>query len=277
MATLIQSLQAALTDKTHLPNDTQRILLKEALQAYVLDFLYNHKTYRQLNFYGGTCLHVIYQLNRLSEDIDLDNQAQIDLSTLQEDLIQHFSSMQPDTEISAHKQRGENDVLRITLRFPVLFALGLSTHQNKNLHLKIEISHHHQTANIQHTPVFYYSRSFVPAHFSPETLMAGKMIACLERSFAIGQKKSIKGRDFYDLLWFMQQNIQPLEEKLAQDGQQSYTTQTAFNALHEKIAHITRRDLAQDLLPLFENRAFIDAWLDAFHENFERMYGNYSD
>jgi len=58
-----------------LPNDFKRVLLKEALQAYVLEYLYNHPAYRRLNFYGGTCLHVVYGLNRLSEDLDLDNGA----------------------------------------------------------------------------------------------------------------------------------------------------------------------------------------------------------
>ena len=40
-------------------------------------------------------------------------------------------------------------------------------------------------------------------------------------------------------------------------------------ALREKIAHIKTRDLAIDLLPMFESRPFIEAWLEAFHENFE--------
>jgi predicted nucleotidyltransferase component of viral defense system len=39
----------------------------------VLDYLYNHTIYRRLNFYGGTCLHVVYGLNRLSEDLGFDN------------------------------------------------------------------------------------------------------------------------------------------------------------------------------------------------------------
>lgn len=57
MATLIQFLQTTLARReSGLPNATQRILLKEALQALVLDFLYNHPQYRSLNFYGGTCL-----------------------------------------------------------------------------------------------------------------------------------------------------------------------------------------------------------------------------
>jgi len=71
MATLIQTLQNALVSKDPLlAPETKRIILREVLQAYVLDYLYNHPSYRHLNFYGGTCLHAIYGLNRLSEDLD---------------------------------------------------------------------------------------------------------------------------------------------------------------------------------------------------------------
>ena len=43
MATLIQSMQNVLSQKDPLlANDTKRVILKEFLQAYTLDFLYNH-------------------------------------------------------------------------------------------------------------------------------------------------------------------------------------------------------------------------------------------
>ena len=49
MANLIQLLQNVLTTKDRLlVNETKRILLKEALQALVLDYLYNHRQYRAL-------------------------------------------------------------------------------------------------------------------------------------------------------------------------------------------------------------------------------------
>ena len=126
-------------------------------------------------------------------------------------------------------------------------------------------------AILQNTPVFYYGRSFVPAHYSLETMMAGKMIACLERNFQRGRDGAfVKGRDFYDLLWFMQKGVQPLAEKLATDGAIVYTTQSAMMELRDKIARISDADLAVDLLPMFESRAFIEAWLEHFHTNFER-------
>ncbi len=276
MATLIQLMQNVLSQKDpFLPNETRRVILKEFLQAYALDFIYNHPVYRKLNFYGGTCLHMIYGLNRLSEDIDLDGGDGVDLSNLENDLLTYFRANVSYAEVTAKTQIGEWGVRRTTLKFPVLYALGLTSHINEALHLKVEISQHKQISILRRTPVFLFGKSFVAAHFSRETMMAGKMLACLERTFQKNERASFKGRDCYDLLWFMQQKIEPLEEKLIRDGRQSYRTQSAMKLLSEKVDEITISDLAEDLLPLFEQRSFIEAWLQAFKENFKDYVKNY--
>ena len=276
MATLIQLMQNILSQKDPLLlNETKRVILKEFLQAYTLDFLYNHPVYRKLNFYGGTCLHVIYGLNRLSEDIDLDNSNGIDLSNLENDLLTFFRSNIGYADVTAKTQIGEWGVRRTTLKFPILYALGLTSHANEPLHLKVEVSQHKQISIIRKTPVLLFGRSFVAAHFSLETMMAGKMLACLERNFQMGEGAAIKGRDFYDLLWFMQQKIMPLDDKLANDGCQSYTVQSAMELLGEKIAEMKLSDLAEDLLPLFEQRSFIEAWLEGFKENYREYVKSY--
>ncbi len=276
MATLIHLMQNDLSQKSILlPNETKRIVLKNYLQIYALDFLYNHPLYHKLNFYGGTCLHLVYDLNRLSEDIDLDNSNQVDLVSLENDLLTFFHSEFGDTKVSAKTQTGEWNVRRITLKFSILYELGLTQFTNEPLHLKIEISPHKQVSVIRKTLVLLIGKSFVVAHFSLETMMAGKMIACLERNFQKGKGAMIKGRDFYDLLWFMQQRVQPLEEKLAKDGNQSYTIQSAMKMLKEKVETIRLSDLAEDLLPLFEQRSFIEAWLEGFKENFFEYLKNY--
>lgn len=211
MATLIQSLMNALERRAaDLPADTKRFILKEVLQAYVLDFLYNHSTYRYLNFYGGTCLHILYQLNRLSEDLDIDNSHGVKIASLQHDLENFFSKRLNYKHVTSQYQESKAGIIRITLKFPLLYELGLTLHRGEMLHLKVEISTHEQIAEIQHTPVLFHGRSFVPAHFSLETMMAGKMIACIERSFSAGKSGiNFKGRDYYDLLWFMQRKTWP--------------------------------------------------------------------
>jgi predicted nucleotidyltransferase component of viral defense system len=278
MATLIQSMENLLAQKDPLlTNETKRVILKEFLQAYTLDFLYNHPVYRKLNFYGGTCLHVIFALNRLSEDLDLDNSNGIDLNNLESDLLNYFRINIGYTDVTAKTQLGEWGIRRTTLKFPILSSLGLAPYSNESLHLKVEVSQHKQISILRKTPILIFGRSFVASHFSLETMMAGKMLACLERVFTKGNEGiKIKGRDFYDLLWFMQQKIHPLEEKLAKDGINSYTIQSAFFALEERIEDINISDVEEDLLPLFEQRSFIEAWLEGFKENFReylKFYG----
>jgi len=270
MATIIQILRNTLAEIDPLQaNETRRIYLKEALQTLVLDYIYNHPLYRGLNFYGGTCLHVIYGLNRLSEDIDLDNSQGVELDNFGDDLLGHFHKVLGYQDLSLKLQESQKGIIRTTLRFPVLYELGLSPHRDEMLHLKTEISQHYQVAIIKRTPVIHFGRSYVPSHFSMETMMAGKILACLERSFQVGTTAiAIKGRDFYDLLWFMQQRIQPLDQKLESDGVESYSVQSAMFALQEKVGKIRRSDLEIDLLPLFRQRTFIEAWGSSFHANF---------
>jgi predicted nucleotidyltransferase component of viral defense system len=273
MATITQILQNMLISLDPLvANETKRIHLKGALQSLVLDYIYNHPQYRGLNFYGGTCLHIIYGLNRLSEDIDLDNNMDVKLENFGDNLLEHFHRGLSNRNISLKHQESQQGIIRVTLRFPVLYELGLSPHRDEMLHLKLEISQHHQIAVIKRTPVIHLGRSFVPSHFSLETMMAGKMLACLERSFQVGKTAvTIKGRDFYDLLWFMQQRIQPLDQKLECDGVESYSVKSAMLALQERVGKIKQSDLKIDLLPLFEQRTFIEAWIMSFHANFEEF------
>lgn len=255
-----------------LPKETKLVILKEALQAHVLSMIAAHPRYRMLNFYGGTCVRVIYGLDRLSEDLDFDNTQEVDLATFPNDLVRYFHHTLGFVGATAKIQRGESSVMRVTLKFPVLHALGLSPLAGENLHVKIEVSTHKQTAVVETTSVLFHGKSMTLRHFSLETLMAGKMIACLERTFRKGDTETfIKGRDFYDLLWYMQKEIQPLKEKLAKDGKRAYTARSAIKDIGAIVKRIRTSDLAIDLLPLFADRPFIESWLEAFHENFIRF------
>jgi hypothetical protein len=59
-----------------------------------------------LNFFGGTCLHVVYGLNRLSEGLDFDNQAGLELDHLANDLVKYFQKSFGYGDASAKTQRG---------------------------------------------------------------------------------------------------------------------------------------------------------------------------
>jgi hypothetical protein len=50
---------------------------------------------------------------------------------------------------------------------------------------------------------------------------------------------------------------------------------SAMLALQEKVEKIKQSDLRNDLLPLFDQRTFIEAWISSFHANFEEYLQYY--
>jgi predicted nucleotidyltransferase component of viral defense system len=75
-----------------LTNDFIRNILKEILQFYSLDFIYNSVYGKSLIFTGGSALRICYGLSRLSEDLDFDleDDKKIDKELLVNDIINYF-------------------------------------------------------------------------------------------------------------------------------------------------------------------------------------------
>jgi predicted nucleotidyltransferase component of viral defense system len=255
----------------------KRVFLKEIIQSYVLSFICNHSEYKKLKLYGGTCARIVYGLNRMSEDLDFDNSTQVNLSEFKQDLTTHFTGRLGVDGVEVKEQGLSSGVIsRFTLKLPILSQLGLSNLQNEKIHVKVEVSHHQQHFQAAVSPIVKDNNSFVLHHFDQPSLFAGKVIACLERTFAKGKTGiNIKGRDFYDLIWYMEQKTELYRPKLKHDGQHTYTVRTAFRKLEQKVRDISRRDLEIDLVNLFENQDFIDNWLDNYQLFFKRYLQHY--
>lgn len=243
---------------------TKRVILKDALLPYFLRYIYSHKLYRQLAFYGGSCARVVYGLERMSEDIDLDNSKGLDLTGFKRDLEKYLRSDLRLKSGDVYCQSGEL-IRRWTVRLPILHDLGLAGSESEKLHLKIEISPQPQTKIIAKTPVLRAGKTMVITHWDKETLMAEKMLICL---------KNGRGQDWFDLIWYMQQQVRPFEEKLLKDGKVSRTTKQTFLELAEKAKKIKPVELITDLIPLFNERIFVEEWVKNFKEWFVR-YGEF--
>lgn len=253
--------------------ETKKIAVKEYLQPFILSFVYNHKMYKSLNFYGGTSLRTLFDLDRMSEDLDFDNSNKVDIESLAADMVAFSKNSLGMEHVDVKINTGDWGIYRITLKFNILKDLGLSPLKSENLHIKVEISNHKQTFILDSTPVFKYGNSFVARHFSLETLMAGKIIACLERTFQKGSSDIyIKGRDFYDLLWFMSKRVVPYEDKLINDSKIGLKSTTdAFDKLTSKVTLIKDKDLLADLYPLFGNKEYVKNWVEVFAANYKRF------
>ncbi len=253
-------------------DDFRRILAKDFFISHFLYFIYNHKNYRRLIFYGGTCSRVIYNLGRISEDIDLDNSVGVNLDKLAAELVEFTKHELKIDGADVHCQKGELGIMRWTVRMLVMKELGLSPNPTEKLHLKIELSRHNQEKTIKQTPILRYGRTMVIRHFDDTSLFAGKIIACLERVWKKGKggKVRVKGRDWFDLIWFMQKQVKPNEIKLAKDGKKSYTSKSAMLALTKNIMTVRQEDLLIDLMPLFPDQIFVEEWVKNFKDFFAR-------
>lgn len=255
--------------------DTLRVQLKEVLHYFVLDCIYN-SPYNVFVFYGGTCLRMLHDLPRLSEDIDFEVPEVTSLEKLPGLLSDYFQSSVPLTV--RMKYNSEGSIVRTTLYFPVMYELGLSPHREETLRVKVEThmvsEAYRKELTPEFTPKFRYGKSFVVRHYDLPTLFASKLAAVLhrgDRGFSVGQPSehiTYKGRDFFDLIWYMEQQVQPNLTMLALvDLPQSIPE--IFRDISGRIALMDVRGLYNDLLPLFPSQAFVKQFVATFKETFE--------
>jgi hypothetical protein len=154
---------------------------------------------------------------------------------------------------------------------PILYELGLSPLKSEKLHIKIEVSSHNQVYKKELTTILRNGQSMTIAHFDKPCLMAGKMIACMERVFRKGVTSAmVKGRDWYDLWWYLSQGVKPSEEKLRADSEDKIEVSDAWIIIREQISKLKRRDLEMDLIPFFTDQIFINDWVDNFQDYYKR-------
>ena len=251
-----------------------RNALKEYLQVYVLNYLYTTDQYKQsLIFTGGTCLRHCFNLNRLSEDIDFDQLSTVDIKQLANDLLGYFSKkyLYSDLKVSI-KQRGR----QLLLKFPVLRALKLVTQSESDLlYVKLDISLS-ESKNFQTKTTLknIYGFNYVMRHYSLSDLMSGKIAAVLTRQRFWGESNqaTIKGRDYFDLLWFLDKQIIPNPQRINDLIKENLSSKELVDRLNEKVDLATGKfklDFKRDLLPFVAlSETSISDYLESYQSNY---------
>lgn len=186
--------------------------LKEYIQYLVLNLIYNHSEYKKLVFKGGSCLRICHGLPRLSEDLDFDCPKLMVSGKLLSSL-EKYLSFEIKSKYFPPLETKIQSIIRLYLKFPILHNLGLSEKsESDKLYVKIEIENMVLPwAGFTITPVSLFGYNFIVYHYDLPTMMTGKIHAILNRLWFKGKKQEIdiKGRDFYDLYWFLQNKINP--------------------------------------------------------------------
>ena len=261
--------------------DIKRNAAREALQYFVLNFIYHHPKYNNWIMYGGSVLRICHGLERMSVDLDfeIDNEVTNNfLSELKDDIVKHFKDTYDiDSDlltIGTTNNRG------ITLKFHIGEKLNLSFHSNQ-VHIKIDLNHFVARPKIvtENWPQDEYQLSFIIKTYNMSALMASKIAAVFLRGQR-GVGSAIyeeKGRDIYDLLWYMSKKIVPDLDYLVAKDVKFADPKELFNKITIKILNNDKTDanLKQDLTPLFANQTYIFDWLKNWRDTYLRLLDDY--
>jgi predicted nucleotidyltransferase component of viral defense system len=171
-------------------------IVREFLQILTLKILYDKGYFKNLAFVGGTALRVLYNARRFSEDLDfsLINPEGYDPDVFLRKVVYELEKNGFSLDL---KERKEKTVQEAMLKFKeILFVLGLSSLKEEKLSIRVEVDSNPPPG--WNTDISLINKYFVftITHFDIPSLYATKLHACFFRKYT-------KGRDFYDLLWYL--------------------------------------------------------------------------
>jgi predicted nucleotidyltransferase component of viral defense system len=246
--------------------------LREYLQILILSILDNLGYFRQIAFVGGTALRIVYKINRYSEDLDfsLINAKTYDFQTLLEKILSELKLRGFDVSV---KQKEPKQAVHSTfIRFAqVLNEFDLSTLKDEKLSIKFDIDTNpplgHKTQLSSYDEPFIFNIN----HFDKASLMAGKLHAILQRKFD-------KGRDYYDLLWYLSGRVEPNLEllnnalKQTMELKSDLNTKTWRSKLLTKLKDVDLKKMQSDVEPFLMFASEIN---NINYKNFERLLSVY--
>jgi predicted nucleotidyltransferase component of viral defense system len=232
-----------------------RLLVREYLQARLLECMQEQGAFATVAFLGGTALRFIYLLPRFSEDIDLSTIVPGDLPDLDRLAAKTCTRLGAegygvDTRLKA------GVVAAVEFRFRgLLQELGLPAQRDETVMIKLEIDCNPPagaaiTSTLVRRHVLLNLR-----HYDRASLFAGKLHAVLARPFA-------KGRDLFDLSWYLadpswpEPNIELLRNALTQTGWEGPSVDAASwrSVVADRIAKIDWAAALADVRPFLESQ-----------------------
>lgn len=260
-----------LGERESTPSLFQRNIVKEYFQVLVLRFLYSKEDYREMAFYGGSCLRHCFSLPRLSEDLDfIDISKKVSPERLAPEIKAYFEK-KTGLKVTTKIQK-----FRITLRLPILYELNLAEPPESDwLFLKIEIYKEFdfcKAYKIEVIPLFKFGEAVLLRTFDLPTLMATKIRAILHRKWERTDRKGkvlarVKGRDYYDLMWYLNKGVEP--NLRCTEGIRNKSDLRKM--LLEQVRKVDSQSLKYDLESLMEDRDFLDDLGDNFKEILARQ------
>lgn len=255
----MKEILARIVDESASPLEA-RNLMREYLQARVLGILQREGAMVPLAFHGGTALRFLYVLPRHSEDLDFALEREPELYDLEKYLRAIETEFHREGYDIDLKQSRERTVHNAWLQFiGLLFEMRLSVQKEEIFSLKIEVDTNPPEGAGLDTSVVRRHVMLQIQHHDRPSLLAGKIHAILQRPYT-------KGRDLYDLLWYLsdpewpEPNITLLNNAFSQTkwSGPSLTKDNWKMMLREHIQGLVWENVKADVAPFLERSADLE-------------------
>ena len=254
--------------------------LQEILQEIVLLGLWRSKFFEHAAFYGGTALRILYGLNRFSEDLDfsllrVNKDFQLDkyLRALEKEVWAFGFKATVELKNKSFASVVQSAFLKTETAGALLTitsdeAISRGVPAGKLLKIKLEVDTEPPPEFETETKYLLHPISFGVRTYTLPDLFAGKMHAILCRQW----KNRVKGRDWYDLVWYIanfpQLHLSHLEERMRQSGHWQETGAIGQNELSRMLTKaIDALDIEQakrDVLPFIADTECLHVWSKDF-------------
>lgn len=214
------------------PKNTQevKLALREIVQSLILIGLSKAKFFSAASFYGGTALRMFYGLNRYSEDLDfslneVDESFSLEpyINSIKEVALSYGLDMsieikQKNSKVPIKSAFAKLNTDQAFISLNIDKALTEILHTDEALKVKFEVDTDPALGFTVESKWITSPEIAIVNTLDLESLFAGKLHAILCRQY----KNRVKGRDYYDFLFFINKGVKPnllyLRNKLIQSG-----------------------------------------------------------
>jgi hypothetical protein len=254
--------------------------LREIIQEVALLGLWRAKFFEHAAFYGGTALRILYGLDRFSEDLDfslLAPSADFNLArftaALEEELSAFGFNVRLEMVDKAVESAVQSAFLKANTRNELLVIetgedLAGQVAAGQVLKVKLEVDTDPPAGFTTQTRYLLQPIPFAVRSYALPDLFAGKMHALLFRKW----KNRVKGRDWYDFVWYAANhprlNLAHLEQRMRQTGhwsEESPLSQATFrDLLFDTIDRLDVNQARKDVVPFVKDRQVLELWSPDF-------------
>nr|WP_295864621.1 nucleotidyl transferase AbiEii/AbiGii toxin family protein [uncultured Chitinophaga sp.] len=248
--------------------------LREIMQETALAGLQRAGFFEKAAFYGGTALRIFYGLDRFSEDLDfslLDKNPDFSFEKYLDAVVSEFDTVGMQVSVREKTKTNKSHIESAFLKSQTIWKelvleqvipqKGLDS--VAHITIKMEVDTLPPLGFLTEEKLLLRPFSFYVKCFTINDLFAGKMHALLFRKW----KENVKGRDWYDLEWYIKKgiplNLQHFLLRAKDSGDwkdESITPAALRKLLHERIDAVNFTRVKADIIRFIKNPAVLDIW-----------------